>query len=700
MLGSKAAAMLPRLCMSSLAAIGLACGAAFAKSADHDGSAGLDNARLSDHSSGDDWAGYGRTYGEQHFSPLTEIRESSIKRLGLAWSMDLPPGNPATIPLAIDGTLYFASGLNIVHAVDARSGKSIWIYDPHVPEAAGRKLRQGWGSRGIGYWDGRIYTGTGDGRLIALDAKTGKIVWSVMTVDVSDGRYITGAPRLFDGKVMIGHGGADSSNVRGYVTVYDAKTGAQLWRFYTVPGNPADGFEDQTQAMAAKTWSGEWWKYGGGGTVWNAMTYDAETDTVLIGTGNGAPWNRKVRSRDQGDNLFLCSIVALDAKSGRYKWHYQINPGETWDYTATMDMHLADLRIDGHLRKVMITAPKNGYLYVIDRLSGHLISATPIAKITWARGIDLKSGRPRETPRARYHDGQAFELWPSNAGAHSWMPSAYSPAAQLVYVPVLERGATYSDAGIPVENWVRLPGNAEDFAVNLGPIQPDPLNYTSWLTAIDPVAQKIRWKIQTDSAWNGGVLATAGNLVFQGQLNGEFDGYRATDGSKLWQFAAGAPVIAAPISFRVGGQQFVTVLVGIGTSPGGVGPVPFDYHGQARRVLTFALDGAAKLPAASPVVRTTIPDPEFTHDDSLEAQGAELYFRRCVACHGIGVISGGQAPDLRMSPIPRDEEAFQRVVREGPLLSSGMPRFEELSDAELLALRQYIRSQAVAREER
>jgi quinohemoprotein ethanol dehydrogenase len=692
MIQSKRAALMPQFFITSLAALSFACGDASAKSTHHAPASDPDAARLSDQSGGDDWAGYGRTYGEQHFSPLTQIKESSVKRLGLAWAMDLPRGNPATIPLAIDGILYFASGLNIVHAVDARSGEALWVYDPHVAEAAGRKLRQGWGSRGIGYWDGKVYTGTGDGRLIAIDAKSGSVVWSVMTVDASDGRYITGAPRLFDGKVIIGHGGADSSNVRGYVTAYDAKTGVRLWRFYTVPGNPAEGFEDETQAMAAKTWSGEWWKYGGGGTAWNAMTYDADTDTVLIGTGNGAPWNRKVRSRDRGDNLFLCSIVALDAKSGRYKWHYQINPGETWDYTATMDIHLADLRIAGRLRKVMITAPKNGYLYVIDRLNGHLISATPIAKITWARGIDLKTGRPVETPTARYQNSQPFELWPSNAGAHSWMPSAYSPAARLVFVPVLERGATYSDAGIPMENWARLPGNAEDFAVNMGPVPPDPLNYTSWLTAFDPVAQTMRWKIKTDSAWNGGVLATAGNLVFQGQLNGEFDAYRAIDGAKLWQFAAGAPVIAAPISFAIDGQQFVTVLVGIGTSPGGVGPVPFDYYSQARRVLTFALDGSAKIFSPSVAVRTAIADPELKRDDIVEARGAEVYFRRCVACHGIGVISGGQAPDLRMSPIPRDPDAFQRVLRDGPLISGGMPRFEDLSDAEVAALRQYIRS--------
>jgi quinohemoprotein ethanol dehydrogenase len=656
----------------------------------------MDDGRLTDGSDGVDWAAYGRTYGEQHYSPLTQINARTVGRLGLAWSMDLPRGNPATIPLEVGGTLFFASGLNIVHALDAASGRSLWTYDPKVAQAAGHKLRQGWGSRGIGYWNGKIYTGTGDGRLIALDAKTGRRVWSVMTVDPGDGRYITGAPRLFDGKVIIGHGGADSASTRGYVTAYDAETGQQIWRFYTVPGNPADGFEDKAQAQAAKTWAGEWWKYGGGGTAWNAFTYDTETHTILIGTGNGAPWNRRVRSQDRGDNLFLCSIVALDAATGAYKWHYQINPGESWDYNAAMDMHLADLTIAGRPRKVIITAPKNGFLYVIDRLDGRLISATPIAKITWATGIDPKDGRPIEAPEARYPHGKPFELWPSNVGAHSWMPSAFSPKAGLVYVPLLERGAVYSDAGVDPATWTRAPGNAEDFAVSITPVEHDPLANTSWLLAFDPVARRARWKQKTASAWNGGILATGGDLVFQGQLNGEFDAYEASSGRKLWRYAAQAPIIAAPISYAVGGRQFVTVIVGMGTSPGGVGPIPFDYYSQARRVLTFRLGGSATIPIARPTVRVAPPDTDYRADAAVEARGAGVYYLHCVGCHGVGAISGGQAPDLRFSSVPLNQVAFAGVVHAGALVDAGMPRFEELSDTDLDALRQYLRAQSAA----
>jgi len=655
-----------------------------------------DNDRLSDRSGGADWAGYGRTYGEQHFSPLSTINTKTVGRLGLAWSMDLPPGNPATIPLEVGGTLYFASGLNIVHAVDAASGRLLWTYDPKVPAVAGRKLRQGWGSRGIGYWDGKIYTGTGDGRLIAIDAKTGTLVWSVMTVDPNDGRYITGAPRLFDGKVIIGHGGSDTASTRGYVTTYDAETGKQLWRFYIVPGNPADGFENSAQAMAAKTWAGQWWKYGGGGAAWNAFTYDAGTDTILIGTGNGAPWNRRVRSADRGDNLFLCSIVALDAKTGAYKWHYQVNPGESWDYNAAMDMHLADLTIDGRPRKVVITAPKNGFLYVIDRTDGKLVSATRIAKVTWAIGIDPKSGQPIDTPGNRYPNGKPFELWPSNVGAHSWMPSAFSPKSGLVYIPLLERGAIYSDAGIDAKTWTRATGNAEDFAVSITPVSGDPLNNTSWLLAFDPVARKAMWKLQTASAWNGGILATGGDLVFQGQITGEFDAYDALSGRKLWRFGAQAPIIAAPITYAIGGRQYVTILVGIGTSPGGVGPVAFDYYSQARRVLTFALDAHGTLPVSRPLSRVLPADPTYRADPTMEARGAATYYLHCVACHGVGAISGGQAPDLRFSSAPVHPNVFADVVHGGLLVPEGMPRFEELPNADLNTLRQYLRAQSMA----
>lgn len=654
---------------------------------------------LHDSVGGENWSAYGRTYGEQHFSPLKQIDQRTVNRLGLAWFSDLGHGNSATVPLAIDGVLYFASGYSVVHALDAVSGKTLWVFDPKVAEVAGAKLRQGWGSRGLAWWKGTLYTGTHDGRLIALDAKTGAVRWSVATFAQDDLRYITGAPRVFDGKVIIGHGGADSASIRGYVTAYDAVSGKQLWRFFTVPGNPAKGFEDKAQEMAAATWAGEWWKHGGGGNVWNAFTYDAGADAILLGTGNGSPWNRKIRSNDQGDNLFLCSIVALDARTGAYRWHYQVNPGETWDYNASMDMALADLVIEGRPRKVLLTAPKNGFFYVIDRTDGRLISAQPIAKITWAKRIDPVSGRPVEVEGARYPDGKPFTLWPSPAGAHSWQPMAFDPRSAIAYIPVIEMGAQIGDQGISPKTWVRTPGNAYDMAVNLSLGADDPLHGTSSLLAWDAVRQKPLWKVPTPHTWNGGVMATAGNLVFQGTIGSEFKAYSADKGKLAWTFATQSPVIAAPITYSVNGKQYVTVLTGMGTSGAAFGKdlgIVLDARTQPRRVLTFALDGKAVLPAYAAVVPKAVTDPAYSPDARLAGAGAEPYGRYCWACHGADAVGGGVAPDLRASSAILQSAAFASVVRDGALLSRGMPRFEEFDDDQLESIRQYLRARANA----
>lgn len=665
-----------------------------------------DAARLSDASGGTDWAAYGRTFGEQHFSPLKAIDTRNVGKLGLAWSLDLGPNNSVTAPLAVDGVLYFASGYSVVQAVDAATGKRLWTYDPHAPEAAGRKLRQGWGSRGIAWWNGKIYTGTHDGRLIAIDARTGKPVWSAMTVDKDDVRFISGPPRVFDGKVIIGHGGADVGSIRGYVTTYDAETGKQLWRFYTVPGDPADGFESPAMAMAAKTWAGEWWKYGGGGTVWNAMTYDAANHSILLGVGNGAPWNRKIRSADQGDNLFLASIVALDADTGAYKWHYQVNPGESWDYNAAMDMELADLIIAGRRRQVVMTAPKNGFFYVIDRTDGRLISAEPFVKVSWASKIDLASGRPVENPAARYPAATTFTMWPGPVGAHTWLPMAFSPATGLAYIPAIEMATTYNDSGITSENWRRVGGSAVDGAVRPGFMVDDPtgLNGTSSLLAWNPVTQTAAWKVPTPGFWNGGVMATAGGLVFQGRIDNRLDAYDAATGKLLWSFNAEAPVTAPPISYTAHGRQYVTVLTGMGTSGGAFGALirryPVDYRTQAKRVLTFAVGGIGKLPKAQPVVIEAVADPDYRPDAVATEAGVDIFNRRCSVCHGGGAIAAGNAPDLRGSAIPTDAQAFDTIVRGGALVGAGMPRFEELSEAEIAHLRQYVRSASAALREK
>lgn len=655
---------------------------------------------LADGANPGDWPGYGRDSNEQHFSPLEEIDASNIERLGLVSWMDLPPGNSVTAPVAVGGRLYFATGLSIVHAVDPATGAELWQYDPKVPEVAGHKLRLGWGARGLAYWNGRIFVGTQDGRLVSLDVKDGSPLWSVQTLGRDNTAFISGAPRVFDGKVLIGFGGGDLGPLRGYVTSYDALTGKRLWRWHTVPGDPAKGFENEAMRMAAKTWAGKWWEYGGGGTVWNAMSYDPETDTVFIGTGNGTPWNHKVRSLGRGDNLFLCSIVALDGTTGVYKWHYQVNPGESWDYNAAMDMALVDLRIGGRERKALVTAPKNGFFYVIDRLTGELISAEPFAKVTWASRIDLKTGRPVEHPHARYPAGKTFLMWPSSIGAHSWHPMAYSPETRLAYIPVIEKAQSWRepDPGSPDWRKTTPPMTSRAAAVtNPFPDTKDPLDGTSRLVAWDVARQRAVWSQPTPGLAGGGVLATGGNLVFQGVLDGKFKAYAANSGHPLWSFDAQAPVMAPPISYTVKGRQYITVLSGMGTSlsvfASPAEQYNTDYRSQSRRVLTFALDGNKTLPPLSYAAPTPPEDPGFVADQQSVKAGAAV-FRRCASCHGMRAVAGGNAPDLRASHVTYSAEAFRDVVRNGALVPAGMPQFPELTDQQLADLRTYLRAEA------
>lgn len=646
---------------------------------------------------GDDWPSYGGDYTENHFSPLTEINEGNVARLGLAWSYDidvLPTSNSA--PLEIDDVLYFASGYSIIHALDAVTGALLWKYDPQAAEAAGERMRGAWGVRGIAYWRGKIYTGTVDGRLIALDAKSGREVWSVTTVEPGDGRYISGPPWVFNNTIVIGHGGGDFAPVRGYVTAYDAETGRQKWRFHTVPGNPADGFENDAMRMAAETWDGEWWRYGGGGTVWHAMAYDPRYNRLYIGTGNGAPWNQRIRSPGGGDNLFLCSIVALDADTGEYVWHYQVNPGETWDYNAAMDIELADLEIDGRTRHVILHAPKNGFFYVIDREDGELISAGPfVENITWAERIDQVTGRPVEVPAARYPNGQASIVFPSPVGAHSAEAMSFSPRTGLVYIPAIEQGRIYVDAP-NLSGWSFTPGQVINNGTGPAPAGMVVPRGSNRLLAYDPVRQREAWSVPLQGAKNGGVLSTAGNLVFQGNVTGEVTAYSADKGERLWAFDAQTGILAQPISFRAGGRQYVTVVTGwrMG-APSGPG-LEWDYRVQRRRVLTFALDGQATLPPLDRTPPPLVDDAAFRIDARRAQVGASVYGLRCYLCHGGGLNSGGTAPDLRRSPIPLDSASMNAVLNEGVLRSNGMPQFAELSPAEIEGLQHYVRQQARA----
>ncbi len=648
-----------------------------------------------------DWPLYGRSSDAQHYSPLAQIDSSNVARLGLLWYDDIAPVlSVIAAPLAVDGILYFATGYSVIHAMDARTGRLLWRHDPEVYKVAGSDtMRVGWGIRGIAHHDGRIYTGTHDGRLIALDARTGKPLWSVQTTTPGDGRYITGAPWVFGNTVVIGHAGADYKPVRGYVTAYDARTGAFRWRFYTVPGKPgtSDGAasDDALEKLAQPTWTGEWWKHGGGGTVWNAMAYDRQFNRLYIGTGNGQPWNRKIRSPGGGDNLFLCSIVALDADTGEYQWHYQLNPGETWDYNAAMDIELAELMIDGRRRPVLMQAPKNGFFYVIDREDGKLISAEKIARVNWASSIDLKSGRPVENPDARYPDGRVFLLYPSQQGAHNLQTMSFSPQTGLVYIPTLEYGMPFVDPPGGVEAWKPRPG----WVLNGGVGWPTGITLEpphSGLLAWNPRTQQAAWR---KSGWpgmfHGGTMASGGNLVFQGRANGQFIAYAADSGEELWHFDAQAGIASQPITYLADGRQLVTLIVGSRGYGGPSGyPSDEDYYTQKRRVLTFALDASESLPPGSAVARDFPSDGSFALDQAKSAGGAATFAAFCARCHGAEAHSGGAAPDLRKSPVPLQFAAIEAVVRGGSLLARGMPQFTDLSDAQLEGLQHYIRERA------
>ncbi len=661
----------------------------------------VDGASIADERQAANWLSYGRTYSEQRYSPLDAINTGNVAQLKLDWALELPGDRTLlATPIVVDGVMYFTGSFSVVHAVDAASGKLLWTYDPKTLERAGDRQRIFWDSnRGVAYWKGRVFVATGDGRLIAVDARSGQEVWSAQTIDPKLPMYINGAPRVFRDKVIIGNGGTEVGGNRGYVTAYDTETGQQAWRFFIVPGNPADGFEDATQEMAAKTWTGEWWKYGGGGNAWNGFTYDPEFNRIYIGTGNGSPWNQKLRSPGGGDNLFLCSIVALDADTGEYAWHYQTVPGETWDYNSNMDMVLADLTIDGKPVKAMMHAPKNGFFYVLDRATGKLISADKIGRVDWATHVDLATGRPVERPGARYEDGEEL-VWPGPIGVHNWHAMSFNPGTGLVYLPVHELPGFFTDKGIDPVRW-----QSPDFYIDPGVhfLHEDvPTNAGSAaLMAWDPVAKKQAWRNELPGSWNAGTLTTAGKLVFQGRVDGKFVAYDATDGASLWTFDAGLGISAPPVTYTVNGEQRVALLVGWGGAGPAIGGSMNRQHGwaykaQPRHLLSFSLHGSASMPEMPPPV---FPQPlaqaDFEVDGLLAEQGNKLWAKHCVLCHGAGAVSGGYAPDLRASSIPLYEDAFADIM-DGSRQVAGMPRFTELTAADRKALQHYIRREARA----
>ena len=658
------------------------------------------------------WLSYGRDYQETRDSPLTAINDHNVGELGLAWYYDLDTnrGQEAT-PLVVDGVIYSTSAWSKVQAFDGVTGKLLWQFDPQVPGDAAVKTCCDVVNRGVAYWEGKLFLGTIDGRLIAIDGKTGREIWSTMTVDPLSRNTITGAPRVAKGKVFIGNGGAEQG-ARGFISAYDAETGKRLWRFYTVPGEPGtkDGeiSDAPLQDIALKTWAGQWWKQEnglGGGTVWDSIVYDPETNLLFVGVGNASLWNRKLRSAGQGDNLFVSSILALDSDTGKYVWHYQQVPGDEWDYTATQQMTLATFSIGGKPRQVLMQAPKNGFFYVLDRRSGKLLSAKPFATVNWASRIDMNTGRPVIVPEARWSEtGKPFFSLPSGSGAHSWHPMAYSRATRLVYIPVQDMGSGWaSDAAykyMPVGANVGVDPMAAKLPDNPGTIKEIRKTIKAYLLAWDPVAQKEVWRAPNPSAPPGGVLSTAGNLVFQGDVEGHISAYDARSGKQLWRYATGTPIVAPPITWARDGVQYVTVVAGWGgSSPLILGPLALDDHGNVRnttsRVLTFRLGGKAALPKTEVAAHFDAPRPKPFGDEAMVRRGEWAYHRTCLVCHGMNAVSASAIPDLRRSSAAADPETWKAVVIDGVLTDNGMVSFaRNYSPDDAEAIRAYVVAQA------
>ncbi|WP_218278823.1 PQQ-dependent dehydrogenase, methanol/ethanol family [Pseudomonas sp. MYb185] len=636
-----------------------------------------------------DWPLHGNTAGETRYAPLATIDRGNVERLGLAWHFrfDRPRGVQAT-PIMVDGTLYVSGPWGVVYALDARTGSLRWQHDPLVPPAKAAISCCDVVNRGVAVEDGKVFVGTIDGRLQALDATSGALLWETLTVDPEQPYTITGAPRTAAGLVMIGNGGAEFG-VRGYISAYDMTTGRLKWRFHTVPGDPqaaADGqiSDRPLKQLAQPTWTGEWWIQGGGGTVWDSMAWDPQLDLFYFGVGNGSPHDRDLRSPQGGDNLFLSSIIAVRPQTGEYVWHYQTTPGDSWDYTATQHIVLTELEINGNARKVLLQAPKNGFFYVLDRATGELLSAENYVPTSWASHIDLQTGRPVELPGARYPAGQPALVTPSQIGGHNWQPMAFSPKTGLVYIPAQESTGLLMKAA----DFRHEPGRW-----NTG-IQDHPMptdaatlaqardGFRGHLLAWDPVRQRAAWRTEQPGLWNGGVLATGGQLVFQGQGGGGLHAYDAETGVRLWQSDTWLDVLGGPITYALDGEQYIAAAAGFGSSLHLSASLSLPRQGMPvpGGVFVWKLDGKQALPA--PQSRPAVPALPAIEASNEEIQrGGELYTRYCMVCHGAAAVAGAAIPDLRYSPYIQSGELFSLPLLEGILQQRGMPSFARTLDA-------------------
>lgn len=639
-----------------------------------------------------DWPLHGNDNGELRFSSLKQINAGNVEGLGLAWFADIGIDGHEATSIVVDGVIYISTGLSVVYAVDGATGETLWLFDPMIRRDMG--FFNSWNARfnrGVAVQDGKVYVGTADCRLIAIDAKTGKAIWDVVTCDATQDYGIASAPRVGNGKVYIGNSGADSGT-RGYVSAYDGETGEMAWRFWLVPGDPADGYENAAMEMAAKTWTGkEPWKYGGG-NVWDSMSFDPELNLLYLGTASTNAL-AGVRSPEGGDNLFLCSIVAVDADTGEYRWHYQTTPGEAWHYDAANQMILSDLTIDGQERKVLMQAPKNGFFYVLDRVTGELISANNFVEVNWATGIDIETGRPIENPEARFYQTEAreFQLKPlGTVGAHSWYPMSFNPETGLVYLPA---------HGMP--GWYRM-GESKTFEgataeyYGVDPDDTEALNKIGKLLAWDPLTQSARWQVDHQLPMNGGVLSSSGNLVFQGTAMGEFHIYHAETGELLWSHDTQSAVQAPPVTYAIDGVQYVLLPVGAG----GSGRISAPAYGNGvkgpSRLLAYKLNGSVTLPLVN--WEPELPEPpKQTSSAEVVAQGKNLFDSAgCKVCHGVlaDIGWGSTIRDLRY--LTKEGHAqWNDVVLGGSRKILGMPSFKEwLSEEESRALQAFVIEQA------
>ena len=656
-----------------------------------------------------EWLNHGRTYKEQRYSPMTDINKNNVNELDLAWSFkfDTARGMEAT-PILHDGVLYVSTGWSHVHAIDARSGDELWHYDAKVPKSQLAKTCCGPVNRGVAIWQKdnssplQIFFGSLDGRLIALDAKTGKENWSVQSTP-TDGNYsITGAPRIVKDMVIIGNGGGELG-VRGYITAYDVSSGEMRWRFYTVPGDRNKPQESEALKKALPTWSGEeWYKLGGGGgTVWDSIVFDPELDILYIGTGNGSPWNRDLRSPGGGDNLYLSSIVAINPDNGKYIWHYQTTPADNWDYTATQQMILAEIEINNEIRSVIMQAPKNGFFYVLDRKTGELISAEKFGHVTWATHVDMETGKPVESEFADYQENGGSYIWPSPYGAHNWQPMSYSKKTGYIYIPVQTIPAYFSgqkEVSYKVNRWntgVNLNESRSPASWVAAKASLDALVYGE-LVAWDPIKQERAWTVRHPKPSNGGTLSTAGDLVFQGTWDGAFAAYDALSGDQLWQYQSDSAILAGPITYELDGEQYVAVTQGSG------GVVMLTIGEEIRknfvnqnRLLVFKRGDFNLERLTANNTMASLESVKFEHDLDIARvkNGEYLYHNNCASCHGLDAKSNYVVPDLRyMSEETHDN--FATIVLGGSLTHKGMIGFyETLSLDDVGMIHDYLRDE-------